>query len=271
MYRIILIALLSISFGCAHANLIDNGNFATGAPGSGCAAGITALPGWTVTNNVDIDSAVKPFPLCSGLFSPATYFIDLTGSFAPGQNDRGSISQTIATQAGKSYDLSFYFGGNPQWQYLGYPNDGAIKSMDVLLNGDVIGTYVVNTTIPPESLVTTHCTDSGLCECWFAPESPANDNSASFICNPSAGPVIDPFAGQFTQENIDFTATGSTTTLSFESLNGVGVTSPSDFGPLLADVSLKRLGRRVPEPASILLMLGGFGCLSLAIIRRRLI
>jgi len=102
-----------------------------------------------------------------------------------------------------------------------YPNDGAIKSMDVLLNGDVIGTYSVNT---------------------------------------AGVPITD---GQFTLENIDFTATGSTTMLSFESLNGVGVTSPSDFGPLLADVSL--VG--VPEPGTLALM--GVGLAGLGFVRLR--
>jgi len=206
------------------ANLVINDNFATGSPASGCAPGITSLPGWTVTNNVDIDSAVQPFPACSGISPPVgTYFLDLTGSYAPAEDDRGTVSQTIVTHVGATYDLSFYFGGNPQWQaYLGvYPNDGAIKSMDVLLNGDVIGTYVVNT---------------------------------------AGVPITD---GQFTLENIDFTATGSTTMLSFESLNGVGVTSPSAFGPLLADVSV--VG--VPEPGTLALI--GVGLAGLGFVRRR--
>jgi hypothetical protein len=206
------------------ANLVINGNFATGAPASGCAPGITSLPGWAVTNNVDIDSAVQPFPACSGISPPVgTYFLDLTGSYAPAEDDRGTVSQTIATHPGATYDLSFFFGGNPQWQsYVGvYPNDGPIKAMDVFLNGTVVGTYVVNT---------------------------------------AGVPITD---GQFTLENIDFTATGSTTILSFESLNGVGVTSPSDFGPLLADVSL--VG--VSEPGTLALM--GVGLAGLGFVRRR--
>jgi|SRR5580700_2647073 hypothetical protein len=206
------------------ANLVNNGNFTTGAPASGCAPGITSLPGWTVTNNVDIDSAVQAFPACSGISPPVgTYFLDLTGSYAPAEDDRGTVSQTIVTHAGAAYDLSFYFGGNPQWQsYVGvYPNDGPIKAMDVFLNGTVVGTYVVNT---------------------------------------AGVPITD---GQFTLENIDFTATGSTTMLGFESLNGVGVTSSSDFGPLLADVSL--VG--VTEPGTLALM--GVGLAGLGFVRRR--
>jgi Protein of unknown function (DUF642)/PEP-CTERM motif len=205
------------------ANLVINGNFATGAPASGCTPGITSLPGWTISNNVDLDSAVQPFPACSGISPPVgTYFLDLTGSYAPAEDDRGTVSQTIVTHAGATYDLSFYFGGNPQWQsYVGvYPNDGAIKSMDVLLNGDVIGSYSVNT---------------------------------------AGVPITD---GQFKLENIDFIATSSSTMLSFESLDGYGITAPSDFGPLLADVSL--VG--VPEPGTLALI--GVGLAGLGFVRR---
>jgi hypothetical protein len=130
----------------AHANLLVNGNFAEDPPARGCAAGITSLPGWTVTNNVDIDVVINAS--CSPGEPPpgGGPYLDLTGSYAEdGTDDRGTVSQTVATHAGATYDLSFYFGGNSQWQCLGYPNDGAIKSMDVLLNDDVIGTYSVNT------------------------------------------------------------------------------------------------------------------------------
>lgn len=206
------------------ANLIVNGDFATGAPASGCSAGLVngSLPGWTITNNVDIDSALQPFDPpagCSGISPPVgTYFIDLTGSGAEGGvNDRGSISQTVSTQVGQTYDLSFYFGGNPQWQYLRYPNDGPVKAMDVLLNNDAYGTYSVNT-------------------------------AGAAVTN-----------GQFTAENLYFTATSSSTTIGFESLNGVGITAPSDFGPLVADVILAP----VPLPGTLWLLMAAFGGLAI--------
>jgi hypothetical protein len=130
----------------ASPNLVANGNFAIGAPPSGCVAGTTTLTDWSVTaGNIDIDSAA---PGCSGIAAApgATYFLDLTGSFAGyGRNDVGAISQSINTVVGQKYSLTFYFGGNPQWQEFGYPNDSSLKAMDVFLNGAISGVYSVNT------------------------------------------------------------------------------------------------------------------------------
>lgn len=209
------IAALSVVPVAEAANLVVNGDFSVGAPASGCSAGITSLSGWAVTNNVDIDSAVQPFPSCSGISPPVgTYFLDLTGSGAEyGVDDVGTITQSISTTVGQVYDLSFYFGGNPQWQYTSsqYLNDGSVKSMNALVNGGIDGTYSVNTL-------------------------------GAAVTN-----------GQFVLENIYFTATSNSTTIAFQSLNGVGITSPSDFGPLLADVSVSPV---LSLPASGCLLAG---------------
>jgi hypothetical protein len=127
-------------------NLLSNGSFEQQPPARGCAAGVTSLPGWTVTSgNIDIDSAAAG---CSGIAAAdGAYFIDLTGSFAEnGVNDVGTISQGVSTRVGTRYSVSFWFGANPQGQYLTqYPNDSAIKSMNVLLNGSVLANYTLNT------------------------------------------------------------------------------------------------------------------------------
>lgn len=128
-------------------NLLVNGSFEQGAPAFGCAPGFTPLPGWNITaGNIDIDSAASG---CSGITAAdGNQFVDLTGSFANGSgNDVGAIAQTVATTVGAQYSLSFYFGANPQAAYLTqYPNDGPIKSMNVLLNGALDANYTLNTT-----------------------------------------------------------------------------------------------------------------------------
>jgi len=119
----------------AHAaNLVINGSFED-FYSSG--AGVTALPGWTVsTGNIDL-----------GPFGPSTpdglNAIDLTGSFGQGA---GTIYQDLPTLTGAVYSLSFYFGANPQWQYFGYANDGSVKSLKVLVDSVELGVFSKDTT-----------------------------------------------------------------------------------------------------------------------------
>lgn len=139
---------LGVISGSAHANLVTNGSFETPVPSRGCVAGTTSLTGWTVSaGNIDIDSAI---PGCGGLpAADGVQWIDLTGSFGGGA---GTIYQDLATQAGSSYELSFYFGANGQWQNLSYPNDGPIKAFNVLVDGNIVGTFSKDTrNIAPNS------------------------------------------------------------------------------------------------------------------------
>ncbi len=166
----------------AFANLLANGDFSVSPPGNGCAAGVTSIPGWSVTSgNIDLLSASPPN--CPGAAAPdgTTYYVDLTGSFAEdGQSDVGTIAQSFSTVVGSSYHVSFYFGGNSQWQYTGYPNDGPVKSMAALLDGSLMNTYSVDTA------------------------------GASYT------------NAQWQLEDFNFTALSPVTTLSFASLNGIG-------------------------------------------------
>jgi len=186
--RVLPITVITLSgFTPAYANLLVNGNFSE--PGTGCEAGTTKLPGWTVTaGNIDIESTS-----CSGIVGKSeTYFLDLTGSNA---NDVGAISQTIKTVVHQKYNLTFYFGGNPQWQTLPYANDSALKAMTVYINGAISGVYSVQTA----GVSTTNA--------------------------------------QWSFHTITFTATTTSTTILFQSLNG-STTNPSVFGPLLDNVAV---------------------------------
>jgi len=125
----------------AQAAIVTNGSFEIGAPVGGCTAGATTVSGWTVSSgNVDIIAAPVCVPEAG---ADGTYFLDLTGSFGAGG---GVIFQDLATPVGTQFNLSFYFGANPGWQYLSFPNDGPVKSLQVLLNGTIAGQFSQDTT-----------------------------------------------------------------------------------------------------------------------------
>jgi len=131
------VALALTSFAsAADANMLVNGSFEQ--PGTGCHGMTTTLPGWSVSKgNIDLVDAV-----CSEIVPAAgAYLVDLLGT-----GSAGTISQNFATTVGRTYSVGFSFGGNPQWQYLGYPNDSPVKSMNALIDGDIAATYSIDTT-----------------------------------------------------------------------------------------------------------------------------
>jgi choice-of-anchor C domain-containing protein len=133
-----ILAALAACFGVcnAQANLLINGSFDSGV---GAVGALTSLTGWTVkAGNIDLVST-QYFGITA---ADGEFAVDLTGSFAAGR-----ISQTAATLAGETYTLGFWFGGNPQWQYVGQTsNDSPIKSMDVLVGGVKLANFSVDTT-----------------------------------------------------------------------------------------------------------------------------
>src|ERR1700730_9066283 len=93
------VAAAAMMFGApaAQANLVVNGGFETGN-----------LTGWSLTNNLDGNTGVSTssFYVHSGRFG---LFFGNVGSDA-------ILSQTLATVAGTTYDVSFWFhnqGGTP--------------------------------------------------------------------------------------------------------------------------------------------------------------
>ena len=192
------LAFAAVTSATAGENLMANGTF---VPASAtCEAGTTSIPSWTVVaGNVDVvDAACN-----SNMKGPdsTSWYLDLTGSYAEdGENDVGTLAQTVTTVVGKSYQLTFYFGGNPQWQGNVYPNDSALKVMTVYVNDSIAGAYSVAT----------------------------------------AGVAYTD--AQWQRKAITFTATSTSTTITFESLNG-STANPSDFGPQLGNVVLKEAVR----------------------------
>ena len=90
-------------------NFVDQGNDTMNLD-----VGSTAMPGWTVSGSHYLSwiGPSNPFDLTA---SPTggSYFLDLTGYIA-GAPFSG-VSQTIATQAGATYSLTFDLGSSPQY------------------------------------------------------------------------------------------------------------------------------------------------------------
>jgi len=121
--RGITLVLLLACISVASATLVSNGGFESQ---SGTIFGITGngLTGWNVdAGSVDLIEPYQTWIPFSGLRS-----IDLSG------NERGTISQSIVTDSGKSYKLSFAMAGNPE---LGNTE----KILEVYWDDNLVGTY----------------------------------------------------------------------------------------------------------------------------------
>ena len=135
-----ILAAVTACFGVcsAQANLLNNGSFETaiGCDGPVAPGSVTTLAGWTVVSG-NIDNFSRT--CFNTVPADGDWAIDLTGTAA------GKITQTVATQAGQSYTLGFWFGGNPGISNYSF-SDGPIKSMNVLLDGSFLAYFSVDTT-----------------------------------------------------------------------------------------------------------------------------
>jgi choice-of-anchor C domain-containing protein len=128
-------AALAIA-GSAGAATITNGGFVGPNPPNGgfvqVDAGSSVIPGWTVSSgNVD---------WIQGLWQSADgdgFSIDLNGS-AP-----GAISQTIATEVGKAYELTFDMSGNP--------DNGSDVRLILANTGGSASVFTYDLSVPPNS------------------------------------------------------------------------------------------------------------------------
>jgi hypothetical protein len=115
-----IVAVLGTSAAQA-ANLLTNGSFEDttnfvdqGNDTMSLDVGSTAMPGWTVSGSHYLAwiGPTNPFGLTA---SPngGSYFLDLTGYIAGAPYS--GVSQTIPTQAGATYLLTFDLSSSPQW------------------------------------------------------------------------------------------------------------------------------------------------------------
>jgi Protein of unknown function (DUF642)/PEP-CTERM motif len=107
--------------GGAHAlNLLTNGSFEDttnfvnqGNDTMDLVVGSTLMPGWTVSGSHYVSWIGPTNPFHGLTASDGSYFLDLTG-YIFGAPFSG-VSQTIPTQAGATYLLTFDLGSDPFW------------------------------------------------------------------------------------------------------------------------------------------------------------
>ena len=141
-----LVALMGIALTAraeAQTSIVANGDFES--PVVSGAFGNLTWPGfdsWSVEPTApdgdwaSIDIVRDLWPAASGAQS-----VDLNGSYGNG----ASLSQTLATEIGVTYTLSFAFAGNPD------PSEACVtspvvKSMEVLWGETLVGVYTLDTT-----------------------------------------------------------------------------------------------------------------------------
>ncbi len=125
--RTVMVAIAAMGLATsAQAVTIINGSFETGtfdtAGFDTLAAADTSITGWTI-GGAGIDWIGSYWTASNGDRS-----IDLSAT------DTGSLSQTIATDVGKTYVVSFDLAGNPF-------GDPQLKQLDVSINGGPVTTY----------------------------------------------------------------------------------------------------------------------------------
>jgi|SRR5438105_8446121 len=115
LFSVLAVAVLTV--GSAHANLITNGSFESGAfvnegnDTMSLPAGSTVITDWTVVADTTAwIGPTNPFGLSA---NDGSFFLDLT-NYQVGAPFAG-MSQTIATTVGATYSLSFDLGSSTFW------------------------------------------------------------------------------------------------------------------------------------------------------------
>ncbi len=144
MCRPLLAVLIALAGVNAPAALITNGSFETTSvpvPAGSFnlySPGQTGLTGWTIVGGAGTDvAAVSGTYTSAGISFPAengSNWLDLTGLLS---NTSEGVAQTIATNVGHSYTLTFYVG-NVDSPGTGY---GVTSTVDLSANGTSLGAF----------------------------------------------------------------------------------------------------------------------------------
>jgi hypothetical protein len=189
----------------ARANLLTNGSFETTTPSVPAGSFVNFLPGssgitgWTVVGVTGTEvSVVNAFSQggINFLAEDGSNWLDLTGDGT--NNDTEGVTQTIATNPGDQYSLSFFVGNvfNPTGIF------GTTSTVDVSENGVSLGAFENSCTTCTSSLTwqlftTTFVATGSSTTLRFLNGDPANDNSngldnVSLVDNGPVGAVPEP-------------------------------------------------------------------------------
>lgn len=177
----ILLALAAVD---AHANLLTNGSFDIPPAPAGSFndynPGDTGLTGWTIAGNPGTDvstiSTMTVFNGFSYVAEDGPNSLDLTGDGS--NNDTEGVAQTIATNIGDFYTLTFWIGNVDNPLNL----QGAASTVDVSANGTPLGAFTnmctaCTTTQSWQLFTTSFIATSNSTALQFLNGDPLGDNS----------------------------------------------------------------------------------------------
>jgi hypothetical protein len=184
----------------ARANLLTNGSFETTTPSVPAGSfvnflpGSTSITGWTVVGLTGTEVSIVNTSFSQGGFTfPAedgSNWMDLTGDGT--NNDTEGVTQTIATNPGDQYSLSFFVGNvfNPTGIF------GTTSTVDVSENGVSLGAFENSCTTCTSNLTWQLFTTSST-TLKFLNGDPSGDNSngldnLSLVDNGPVGAVPEP-------------------------------------------------------------------------------
>lgn len=179
----VMVALIALN---ARAATINNGSFEMTTPSVPAGSFVNFLPGssgltgWTVVgiSGTEVSVVNKTFAseCCVFPAEDGSNWLDLTGDLT--NNDTEGVAQTVATNIGDNYALTFWIGNvfDPNGIY------GRTSTVDVSANGVSLGAFVnsctaCTATLTWQSFTTTFQATSNSTTLQFLNGDPSNDNS----------------------------------------------------------------------------------------------